>query len=65
MDSSQNQGKGITCDIIVYATGFEPCKPRFSVIGWNRRSLSEVWDRESPCESYMATLVAGYPNLFG
>ncbi|KAJ5205949.1 hypothetical protein N7491_003427 [Penicillium cf. griseofulvum] len=52
------------CDILVYATGFEPYQPRFSVIGRAGRSLSEDWDREGPCESYMAAMVAEFPNFF-
>jgi hypothetical protein len=53
------------CDVLVYATGFEPYQPRFSVIGRDGRSLSADWDREGPCESYMAAMVAGFPNMFG
>jgi cation diffusion facilitator CzcD-associated flavoprotein CzcO len=53
------------CDILVYATGFEPYQPRFPVIGRAERSLSENWDREGPCESYMAAMVAEFPNFFG
>ncbi|KAJ5961998.1 hypothetical protein N7501_006939 [Penicillium viridicatum] len=52
------------CDILVYATGFEPYQPRFPVTGRAGRSLSEEWDREGPCESYMAAMVAEFPNLF-
>lgn len=58
-------GEQIACDSIVYATGFEPYEPRFPVIGRNGRSLSEDWGRDGPCESYMAAMVAVYPNLFG
>ncbi|KAF7527813.1 hypothetical protein PCG10_002285 [Penicillium crustosum] len=52
------------CDILVYATGFEPYQPRFPVTGRAGRSLSEDWDREGPCESYMAAMVAEFPNFF-
>ncbi|KAJ5823236.1 hypothetical protein N7447_005576 [Penicillium robsamsonii] len=52
------------CDILVYATGFEPYQPRFPVIGRAGRSLSAEWDREGPCESYMAAMVAEFPNFF-
>ncbi|KAJ6189336.1 hypothetical protein N7519_004244 [Penicillium mononematosum] len=52
------------CDILVYATGFEPYQPRFPVTGRAGRSLSEEWDREGPCESYMAAMVAEFPNFF-
>ncbi|KGO78366.1 hypothetical protein PITC_068290 [Penicillium italicum] len=52
------------CDILVYATGFEPYQPRFPVTGRGGRSLSEDWDREGPCESYMAAMVAEFPNFF-
>ncbi|KAI3129808.1 hypothetical protein CBS147326_6257 [Penicillium roqueforti] len=52
------------CDILVYATGFEPYQPRFPVTGRDGRSLSEDWNREGPCESYMAAMVAEFPNFF-
>lgn len=60
-----SSGKHIECDVIVYATGFEPYQPRFPVIGRDDRSLSSDWDRDGPCESYMAAMVAGFPNFFG
>lgn len=60
-----SSGRRIECDIIVYATGFEPYLPRFPVIGRAGKSLSKAWDREGPCESYMAAMVAGFPNFFG
>ncbi|KAJ5380348.1 uncharacterized protein N7496_002776 [Penicillium cataractarum] len=59
-----SSGRNIECDIIVYATGFEPYQPRFPVIGRAGQSLSKAWDREGPCESYMAAMVAGFPNFF-
>ncbi|PYH91186.1 monooxygenase [Aspergillus ellipticus CBS 707.79] len=37
------------CDILICATGFEPYQPRFPV---------------KPCESYMAAMVARFPNFF-
>ncbi|KAJ9484256.1 hypothetical protein VN97_g9131 [Penicillium thymicola] len=52
------------CDILVYATGFEPYQPRFPVTGRAGRSLNADWDREGPCESYMAAMVAEFPNFF-
>ncbi|KAJ5762289.1 uncharacterized protein N7511_005671 [Penicillium nucicola] len=57
-------GKELPCDLLVYATGFEPYQPRFPVIGRNGHSLTAEWDHSGPCESYMAAMVAGYPNLF-
>ncbi|KAJ5544974.1 hypothetical protein N7535_006639 [Penicillium sp. DV-2018c] len=57
-------GNKYECDIIVYATGFEPYQPRFPVIGSAGRSLMAEWDKEGPCESYMAAMVAGFPNFF-
>lgn len=60
-----SSGRNIACDVIVYATGFEPYQPRFPVIGREGQSLSKDWDREGPCESYMSAMVAGFPNLFG
>lgn len=58
-------GREYECDILVYATGFEPYQPRFLVTGRAGRSLNEDWDREGPCESYMAAMVAEFPNFFG
>lgn len=58
-------GKEFPCDVLVYATGFEPYQPRFPVIGRAGHSLTAEWDRSGPCESYMAAMIAGYPNLFG
>jgi hypothetical protein len=55
----------VFCDIIIYATGFEPYQPRFPVIGRNGHNLSEDCSSEGPCESYMAAMVACYPNFFG
>jgi cation diffusion facilitator CzcD-associated flavoprotein CzcO len=60
-----SSGRKIECDIIVYATGFEPYRPRFPVVGRAGQSLSKAWDPEGPCESYMAAMVAGFPNFFG
>ena len=58
-------GAKYKCDVLVYATGFEPYQPRFSVIGRAGRSLTADWDHEGPCESYMAAMVAEFPNMFG
>lgn len=58
-------GEKYECDVLVYATGFEPYQRRFPVIGHNGRSLTADWDREGPCESYMAAMVAGFPDMFG
>jgi cation diffusion facilitator CzcD-associated flavoprotein CzcO len=60
-----DSGKKFPCDILVYATGFEPYKPRFPVIGRAGISLTESWDHDGPCESYMAAMIAGFPNMFG
>ncbi|OQD87616.1 hypothetical protein PENANT_c005G08573 [Penicillium antarcticum] len=57
-------GKELPCDLLVYATGFEPYQPRFPVIGRDGRTLTAEWGHSGPCESYMAAMVAGYPNLF-
>jgi cation diffusion facilitator CzcD-associated flavoprotein CzcO len=58
-------GRNYECDVLVYATGFEPYQPRFPVIGRAGRSLTAEWERDGPCESYMAAMVAGFPNMFG
>lgn len=58
-------GVKIDCDIIVWATGFEPYQPRFPILGRNGAHLTEKWDRRGPCESYMAAMVADFPNFFG
>lgn len=60
-----SSGKLIACDVIVYATGFEPYQPRIPVVGRHGQSLSKEWGGEGPCESYMAAMVAGFPNFFG
>ncbi|KAL5361448.1 hypothetical protein BJX96DRAFT_165901 [Aspergillus floccosus] len=57
-------GKAYPCDIIVFATGFEPYRPRFPVMGRDGCSLEECWHPKGPCESYMASMVAGFPNFF-
>ncbi|CAG8102834.1 unnamed protein product [Penicillium olsonii] len=68
LDALQNlvteSGDNYECDVLVYATGFEPYKPRFPVIGRDGQSLMKDWDQEGPCESYMASMVAGFPNMF-
>jgi cation diffusion facilitator CzcD-associated flavoprotein CzcO len=58
-------GKVFPCDVLIFATGFEPYQPRFPVIGRGGHSLAEEWGHSGPCESYMASMIAGYPNLFG
>ncbi|KAJ5121352.1 uncharacterized protein N7515_009313 [Penicillium bovifimosum] len=57
-------GKTYPCDVIVYATGFEPYQPRFPIIGRDGASLDDNWNRRGPCESYMAAMVAQFPNFF-
>ncbi|CAG8122926.1 unnamed protein product [Penicillium olsonii] len=57
-------GDNYECDVLVYATGFEPYKPLFPVIGRDGQSLMKDWNQEGPCESYMASMVAGFPNMF-
>jgi len=51
-------------DTIVFATGFTPTDPPIArrLRGREGHTLSEVW-RGSP-QSYLATTVAGFPNLF-
>lgn len=58
-------GLTYNCDVIIFATGFEPYQPRFPIIGRKGTSLTEKWDRHGPCESYMAATVADFPNFFG
>ncbi|CAG8901248.1 unnamed protein product [Penicillium egyptiacum] len=57
-------GRRFDCDVIIYATGFEPYKPRFPVLGRDGVDLMGNWNREGPCESYMAAMVAQFPNFF-
>ena len=53
-------------DAIVCATGFDSSyEPRFPVIGRDGYALSENWGKDKATESYMATLVAKFPNHFG
>jgi cation diffusion facilitator CzcD-associated flavoprotein CzcO len=58
-------GDDYMCDVVVCATGFSPYSPRFSVVGRDGIALSDCWGRGGPCESYMAAMVAHFPNFFG
>ena len=51
-------------DTVVFATGFVPTDPPIArrLRGRDGRTLSEVW-QGSP-QAYLATTVAGFPNLF-
>lgn len=58
-------GREITCDTIIYGTGFRtlqnhPVNER--VRGRDGRTLAEVWDG-SP-KAYLGTSIAGFPNAF-
>ncbi|PYH76314.1 monooxygenase [Aspergillus uvarum CBS 121591] len=57
-------GEEYDCDVVVCATGFEPYAPRFPVNGQDGISLNGCWGPQSDCESYMASMVAGFPNFF-
>ncbi|RAH67444.1 flavin-containing monooxygenase [Aspergillus aculeatinus CBS 121060] len=57
-------GEEYDCDLVVCATGFEPYASRFPVIGRDGISLNDCWGPQGDCESYMASMVAGFPNLF-
>ncbi|PYI32725.1 monooxygenase [Aspergillus indologenus CBS 114.80] len=57
-------GEEYDCDVVVCATGFEPYASRFPVIGRDGISLNNCWGPQSDCESYMASMVAGFPNFF-
>ncbi|CAM1500624.1 Fc.00g097860.m01.CDS01 [Cosmosporella sp. VM-42] len=62
LDSS---GQETTLDALVCATGFDSSyEPRFAVIGKDGYSLSENWGKDKATESYMATMVAKFPNHF-
>jgi cation diffusion facilitator CzcD-associated flavoprotein CzcO len=57
-------GREITCDVVVCATGFDATfRPRFPLIGREERSLSEEWTA-SPPDAYLGIAVSGYPNYF-
>ena len=57
-------GREHQVDTIIAATGFHVTDPPYAmqVAGRGGRTLAETWDG-SP-QAYMATSVAGYPNLF-
>ena len=57
-------GSEHAADTIVFATGFTPTDPPIArrLRGRDGRTLSETW-QGSP-QSYLATTVAGFPNLF-
>ncbi|KAE8151415.1 monooxygenase [Aspergillus avenaceus] len=57
-------GERFECDVLVCATGFVPYQPQFPVVGRAGVSLNRAWDFYGPCESYMASMVAGLPNFF-
>ncbi|OJK00104.1 hypothetical protein ASPACDRAFT_42686 [Aspergillus aculeatus ATCC 16872] len=57
-------GEEYDCDLVVCATGFEPYASRFPVIGRDGISLNDCWGPQGDCESYMASMVAGFPNFF-
>jgi hypothetical protein len=60
-----DSGERYECDFLVYASEFEPYQPRFPVIGSAGRLLTAEWNGEGRCESYIAAMVAGFPNMFG
>lgn len=59
------EGKRHSYDAIVCATGFDPYTPRFPIIGRAGSDLSALWSKDGGYESYMAAVVAGFPNFFG
>ena len=59
------EGDEYECDIVVCATGFSLYNPRVPVTGRNGITLSDCWGPNGPCESYMAVMVAHFPNFFG
>ncbi|KAE8378315.1 hypothetical protein BDV26DRAFT_281225 [Aspergillus bertholletiae] len=58
------EGDRYECDVVVCATGFRLYSPQVSVIGRNGITLSDCWGSAGPCESYMAAMVAQFPNFF-
>ncbi|MGB2426199.1 MAG: flavin-containing monooxygenase [Alteromonas sp.] len=59
-----DQGSEIPIDVLVYSTGYDAADGiiSFSVIGRNRKVLSEAW-----CDyprAYLGTCVPDFPNLF-
>lgn len=59
-----SDGSEVPADTIVFATGFTPTNPPIAkrLRGRAGATLAEVW-QGSP-QSYLATTVAGFPNLF-
>lgn len=59
-------GQETALDAIVCATGFDSSyEPRFPILGTGGYPLSENWGNDKATESYMAALVARFPNHFG
>jgi cation diffusion facilitator CzcD-associated flavoprotein CzcO len=59
-----SDGREHQVDTLIFATGFSPSDPPIArrLHGSDGRALSEVW-QGSP-RAYLATTVAGFPNLF-
>jgi cation diffusion facilitator CzcD-associated flavoprotein CzcO len=61
-----NTGTTHDVDVIICATGFDGShQPRSPIRGLDRYLLVECWGEGRPTESYMSTVVARFPNMFG
>ncbi|KAB8244966.1 hypothetical protein BDV35DRAFT_394362 [Aspergillus flavus] len=59
-----DKGDEYECDMVVCATGFSLYNPRVPVVGRNGITLSDCWGSDGPCESYLAAMVAHFPNFY-
>ena len=61
-----NDGARVAVDCIVYATGFKSHDflPRMNVVGRQRRSLKQDWDKAGGPNAYLGIAMPGYPNFF-
>ncbi|OCT49455.1 putative sterigmatocystin biosynthesis monooxygenase stcW [Cladophialophora carrionii] len=58
-------GKLHKVDALVCATGFDTTyRPRFELLGRNKKPLHELWANTDDVEAYLAMMVPEFPNYF-
>jgi len=58
-----DDGRECPVDVLICATGFDTTfKPRFPLIGADKRTMSECWEKEAT--SYLGLAVPNFPNYF-